>query len=1087
MKTKIRKITTALLALTVALPSAATQIPTLSTAAQPAAPAKAAPQPAAVTEEAAAPAVTTVPDAAYTPIAAACGLPSGVSRPTEAAPAIDESLLNWKSNLYAGAPEATLKDQEIECALHEEIEIHIPYLSENQAPLYDTFISLWSEKALNTNNQRTFLKNGYFDFTDTEIIYHCTPYVTGEWELTFREKKEPGKADLNFFTFRLNIKDTGTEEPQEDSYSNPYQPVKQISFNPNNPAECNQRIPYPQVTGDDGKKHPYYNVQFYTYDCENTPIEPYECYSRDAIVIEHLGEFLDYYQALYGIDASIIYYMRAPQIKYSVRYDFSLSEYYQGENTLPYDYNWYTDCCFYTTTSCEESGGNYFGTDHCVTGEWLDDSASTTTTTTTTTAISGMEKYHWHLSRDERCYDPFCPYNTVQETLKFDTDSIKPLRVGEKLDLSGVTFKGTVRKNDGTETTLYYERLSDYKYTIFDSTFDSSKPGQYGFMVIVEADGWKAMGGINAEVYGADDIIYTTTTTSYDGYRDLSSGSITKFAGQKQTYQLGETLDLGNIRVNASGNLHIIAGTGGEYNESSSFSVTDQPLDKCYYYKVLYTDFNSKKPGTYTVRILAGIPADGHCVDCEGSFKVKVVNDAVTTKTTQTDTTETTCTTEENWYDPGMGYLELYGIPKTVYQIGEELDLSGIKYNAYGETSLGYSTGVRWEVSDQLLDEAEYKVDDSEFDNTKPGTYTITIVLTAYYVTGYSLAKGSFEVQVVAGTKGSDSQTTATVTTTTEDPWDAIMCEGTNHCDEAFWLDGAAEVFNYDGAPNSAERSIYCHINDEIEISLPYKSKNHKPMYDTNISVSLSEDIQDSYFEFTDTAIIWHGTVTAVGNHDVIFNIESETGIGWNNIDFIVYAFECRTSVTTETVTVETTTQPAETRPHYTGSEAFTTQLTFNETRKTVTIPYPQIKQQNRPEYCVDVFDETGKCINNSVRFNKDSLVIKDVTEFFKEGAEKVLYLTVKSRTGSYTADYIITEEDDKGEYVPQHFLPETGDINNDNKHDVKDAVVLARVCAGDSSIQLTDAMQKQADVNGDTKVNSYDLTILLRKLARLI
>ena len=956
MKTKIRKITTALLALTVALPSAAAQIPTLSIAAQPAAPAKAAPQPAAVTEEAAAPAVTTVPDAAYTPIAAACGLPSGVSRPTEAAPAIDESLLNWKSNLYAGAPEATLKDQEIECALHEEIEIHIPYLSEHQAPLYDTFISLWSEKALNTNNQRTFLKNGYFDFTDTEIIYHCTPYVTGEWELTFREKKEPGKADLNFFTFRLNIKDTGTEEPQEDSYSNPYQPVKQISFNPNNPAECNQRIPYPQVTGDDGKKHPYYNVQFYTYDCENTPIEPYECYSRDAIVIEHLGEFLDYYQALYGIDASIIYYMRAPQIKYSVRYDFSLSEYYQGENTLP----WYTDCCFYTTTSCEESGGNYFGTDHCVTGEWLDDSASTTTTTTTTTAISGMEKYHWHLSRDERCYDPFCPYNTVQETLKFDTDSIKPLRVGEKLDLSGVTFKGTVRKNDGTETTLYYERLSDYKYTIFDSTFDSSKPGQYGFMVIVEADGWKAMGGINAEVYGADDIIYTTTTTSYDGYQDLSSGSITKFAGQKQTYQLGETLDLGNIRVNASGNLHIIAGTGGEYDESSSFSVTDQPLDKCYYYKVLYTDFNSKKTGTYTVRILAGIPADGHCVDCEGSFKVKVVNDAVTT-------TKTT-------------------------------------------------------------------------------------------------------------------QTTTTVTTTTEDPWYAIMCEGTNHCDEAFWLDGAAEVFNYDGAPNSAARSIYCHINDEIKIRLPYQSKNHKPMFDTNISVSLCEDIQNSYFEFTDTAIIWHGTVTAAGDHDVIFSIESETGNGWNFIDFSVCAFECNTSVTTET-----TTQPAETRPHYTGSEAFTTQLTFNETRKTVTIPYPQIKQQNRPEYCVDVFDETGKCINNSVRFNKDSLVIKDVTEFFKEGAEKVLYLTVKSRTGSYTADYIITEEDDKGEYVPQRFLPETGDINNDNKHDVKDAVVLARVCAGDSSIQLTDAMQKQADVNGDTKVNSYDLTILLRKLARLI
>ena len=63
---------------------------------------------------------------------------------------------------------------------------------------------------------------------------------------------------------------------------------------------------------------------------------------------------------------------------------------------------------------------------------------------------------------------------------------------------------------------------------------------------------------------------------------------------------------------------------------------------------------------------------------------------------------------------------------KTVYQIGEKLDLSGIKiWGTYG------GPGIHADIfGDQLqncINKGIIKVDASEFDNTKPGTYTIYV------------------------------------------------------------------------------------------------------------------------------------------------------------------------------------------------------------------------------------------------------------------------------------------------------------------------------------------------------------------------
>lgn len=84
---------------------------------------------------------------------------------------------------------------------------------------------------------------------------------------------------------------------------------------------------------------------------------------------------------------------------------------------------------------------------------------------------------------------------------------------------------------------------------------------------------------------------------------------------------------------------------------------------------------------------------------------------------------------------------------KTEYVIGEELDLTGAQFTG---SYIGVSLEGPVEEGDIFLsDLAEYvekgvlKLDDSEFDNTKPGTYTIYVI--------FGNTKDSFEVTVKEG------------------------------------------------------------------------------------------------------------------------------------------------------------------------------------------------------------------------------------------------------------------------------------------------------------------------------------------------
>ena len=78
---------------------------------------------------------------------------------------------------------------------------------------------------------------------------------------------------------------------------------------------------------------------------------------------------------------------------------------------------------------------------------------------------------------------------------------------------------------------------------------------------------------------------------------------------------------------------------------------------------------------------------------------------------------------------------------KTVYKVGEELDLTDGRAYAGGKTA----DGVNWDIFAQPLESDFFYCDISEFDNTKAGEYTITV----YCKTQPNVKPASFTVTVL--------------------------------------------------------------------------------------------------------------------------------------------------------------------------------------------------------------------------------------------------------------------------------------------------------------------------------------------------
>ena len=157
-----------------------------------------------------------------------------------------------------------------------------------------------------------------------------------------------------------------------------------------------------------------------------------------------------------------------------------------------------------------------------------------------------------------------------------------------------------------------------------------------------------------------------------------------------------------------------------------------------------------------------GFPVCKECYD--NGVYIGTTTPPPTTATTTTTVTTTTTTTEKK--SGTASFVSFKEPTKKIYRIGEELDLTG--GTAYAAGTMDGGEG-NWDTFYQPLDSPYFVVDASEFDNTKPGTYTIYVS-----PSGYPDVKKTFAVSVIADDSTTtppdqNSTITTTVTTTKEE------------------------------------------------------------------------------------------------------------------------------------------------------------------------------------------------------------------------------------------------------------------------------------------------------------------------------
>ena len=267
-----------------------------------------------------------------------------------------------------------------------------------------------------------------------------------------------------------------------------------------------------------------------------------------------------------------------------------------------------------------------------------------------------------------------------------------------------------------------------------------------------------------ADLTTAASITTTTTTTVWDGSADetattdetadyaygylgiynldMSEEENMKSWGihaPKTVYQIGEELDLSNMILEGGGYAY------GCYWDMFPMDEQEFLTDCLDSITVDASAFDNTKPGTYTIYLHQG----GEC-PADGEFQVTVLP--------YEPLEGTQCTEEgESW-----GTLEIFNLkmtdeesmnqfgvpaPKTVYQIGEALYLSNLVFIGGGQI-VRQGNAEYWDIfPPQILGQSpdyDIKVDSSEFDSSKPGTYTIYLEWP-----DMSPASGEFRVTVV--------------------------------------------------------------------------------------------------------------------------------------------------------------------------------------------------------------------------------------------------------------------------------------------------------------------------------------------------
>ncbi len=295
-------------------------------------------------------------------------------------------------------------------------------------------------------------------------------------------------------------------------------------------------------------------------------------------------------------------------------------------------------------------------------------------------------------------------------------------RIGEELDFTG----GMVYSLDMGDCEL---PLDPKHFKIDASEFDNQTPGIYSIYVL-DPNVSDMENDMNWDSFSVE---------VAEGGGDLHLSSLP----DKLVYNIGEELDLTGGVAYAS----------GSYN-GAVWDTFWQPLDsECFY--VDASEFNNQVPGVYNIYVSI---SDWICGT--KSFEVEVVEKAVVTTTAPVIADNTIVYTSTTGQSYSTGSVSISKLPdKVVYNIGEELDFTGGTISGDGVVYQDGKVLSRWHIYGEI---ANYTIDSSDFNNQKPGAYTIRVKTPQ--------GSTSFTVTVVRG----DNSTTTTTTTTSDDNYTSI-------------------------------------------------------------------------------------------------------------------------------------------------------------------------------------------------------------------------------------------------------------------------------------------------------------------------
>lgn len=406
---------------------------------------------------------------------------------------------------------------------------------------------------------------------------------------------------------------------------------------------------------------------------------------------------------------------------------------------------------------------------------------------------------------------------------------------------------------------------------------------------------------------------------------------------------------------------------------------------------------------------------------------------AETTTTTTTETTTSATTTVSAYMEITINSLPT----KTVYTIGEELNLDGGKWYLSGVKANGKKFVT---TSYDMVFNSDF-IDTSEFDNTKAGTYKIYIKMNHEDM----YAENYFEVTV------NEPETTTTTTTTTTTETTTTTATTQKHKYSVKFVDEET---------------------NELVSGVKYNIRSYYVLDPVQVVQTSGENPKSIEF-ISDTAYVSLTTVEkAIPDGYYIPDGATRWELSAGNPDLTVYLRKSATTATTETTTTTATTETTTT----TASTYFN--IIIDSYPKKTSYTIGEELDLSKGTFHAEGMDQYGrKFLCQKYQMTNTNV---DISEFDN------------TKAGTYRI-YIKWQIDTPIEAYSETFFEVTvtdgtetfnlGDINNDSLVDAVDAsmVLTEYALISTSGIgEFTDNQKKSADLNNDGIMDSVDASLIL-------